>query len=506
VSTRLLLVALVALACASLWGAPAHATRIGHRTILMGAGGSGDSDRAVVSDDGTTVAFDSNSPSLTGTGDRSVRDVFVHVRGEAPRRVSEARDGSGSNGASTAPAISADGFVTAFASTATNLFPDPNGKRDVFARIGIGPVGLISIGADAEPANGASGEPDVSADGTVIVYSSKASNLVRHDTNRVSDIFVLDLKVGVTRRVSQTRSGEGGNGPSSAPAVSPDGRYVSFYSEADNLVPGDRGDVPDVFLADLRTGRIRRVSVSSRERAQNASVEHPFVQISDVSRGGRYVVFDSDADNLVPKDRRHHTDVFLRDVRKGTTQRMSVGRLGESNSDSVYPRITPNGRFVTFESFANNLFPLDSPGASSYLYDRRLRATTLLDVRNSGRPVKRGTSRQLLQRPSVSADGNAASFVTFAGLAGADGNDRADAYLRLTTPARARIRVRHARYRIRVDDPKADLFFCRFKSYAGFCPKTRKLAGLRPGRYTISVRAWAGGMRLGPVARVHFRR
>jgi Tol biopolymer transport system component len=498
---------LAVLTAAALLAAPAGATRIAQRTLLVSSGASGDSQNQVVSDDGGSVAFDTNAPSLTGVHSRSTREVVVDdLEGGGRRVISETPDGSPANGKSTQPALSEDGFIVAYASTATNLFAtDTNGHRDIFFRAGISRSGLASIGYDGSLANGDSSEPDISADGNVIVFTSKASNLVPGDTNNTSDVFVRYVNTGVTKRVSQRQDGTGGNGPSRAPAISPDGRYVSFYSEADNLVGGDRGDLPDVFEADLRTGRIIKVSVSSSGRAQDDAVEPPFVQVSDVSRGGRYVVFDSDADNLVRHDDRKHTDVFLRDTRRHRTVRISAARAGEANSDSVYPRITPDGRFVTFESFANNLFPLDSVGADSFLYDRQTGFTTLLDVDNHGRAAK-GSRPQLLQRPGVSEDGNVAVFSTFFSLAGGDHNRSLDAYVRRTDPARARIRLHGDRYRISVDDPQADLFFCTFKSLSGFCPRSRTIGALPHGHYTLAVRPWGGGLRPGPVARVNFKR
>ena len=191
----------------------------------------------------------------------------------------------------------------------------------------------------------------------------------------MTDVFVRDLLTGATKRVSQSQVGFGGDGASLAPAISPDGRYVSFASSADNLVPGDDEGLPDVFLADLRSGTIKMVSVNNKRQAQDRAVPSPFVQVSDVSRDGKVVVFDSDATNLDPDDRRLHTDVFARDVTRGKTTRLSVAPRREANSDSVYPRITPDGRFVTFESFANNLFPIDASGPDSFLYDRKLRPT-----------------------------------------------------------------------------------------------------------------------------------
>ena len=99
--------------------------------------------------------------------------------------------------------------------------------------------------------NGRSFEPDVSGDGRFVVFTSTADNIVPGDTNGAEDVFVRDLIAGTTRRVSR------GNGASRSPAISPDGRYVSFTSTSSDLVPRDTNKVADVFLADLRENTIR---------------------------------------------------------------------------------------------------------------------------------------------------------------------------------------------------------------------------------------------------------
>jgi hypothetical protein len=506
VTPRLLLPLAVLLAAYAL-AAPTQAARIAERTAGVDRGGRLDSKRAVISDDGSSVVFDSRNANLAPDPNRRVRDVFVRAVASSDTRLISAPPSGGANGSSLAGALSDDGFVVAFESEATNLVAgDTNGRRDVFIRPGVAPVALVSRGHDGAPANGDSGEADLSASGRMMVFSSRASNLVRGDGNGVSDVFVCDLFTGVIRRVSQSANGAGANGSSRAPAISPDGRYVSFYSTADNLTRGDRNDLPDVFLADVESGRVRRVSVSSSERAQNDAVEPPFFQVSDVSRGGRYVVFDSDATNLVRRDRRGHTDVFVRDTRRGRTARASRARRAEANSDSVYPRITPNGRFVTFESFANNLFPTDVPGADSFLFDRALELTALLDVPSSGKVKRPPHRKQLLQRPSLSADGNVAAFTSFARLVGDDRDRAEDTYVRRTAPAVARVRVRRGRYRITADDPRARAFLCRLGRLQGFCKPRGNLAFLPRGRYVFAVRAVGPGMRPGPLARSRFRR
>lgn len=487
---------------------PAAATRIKHRTLEADRNGS--SLRPVIADDGRFLVFDSEATNVSADRNGRYRDVFQRdLKKNTLRLVSTSIFGRAGNGSSIAPATSANGVVVAFESTASNLVKDDiNLRRDVFAGVGRFGIVAVSVSPSGATGRGRSSEADVSSSGALVAFTSNAPNLVRGDRNGESDVFVRDLATSKTILVSRGLRGRPANGPSSAPAISPDGRYVAFFSEADNLVRGDRRDLPDVFLADTSTGRVQRVSVSSGGQEQNESVEPPFVQIADVSRGGRFVVFDSDATNLVRNDARDHTDVFLRDVRKRETTRVSAALDGEANSDSVYPRISPNGRFITFQSFASNLFIVDADGPNSFLFDRRLKLNSILDVTDRGKARRAVTKGHILQRPSVSADGNTTAFTSGARLSTADTGGLPDAYVRRVDPPEARVQVRDTdqRYRIRTDDPRADVLICRIKQFRLLCPPSGSLDFVAPGRYRFFVRPWGAGMRPGRKTSTVFHR
>lgn len=104
--------------------------------------------------------------------------------------------------------------------------------------------------------------PALSGNGRLVAFHASSTNLVPGDTNGVEDVFVRDRRSGVTRRVSVTSRGVQGNSDSTEPAISPDGRFVAFHSRASNLVPGDTNDADDVFVHDLWLRATRRVSVS----------------------------------------------------------------------------------------------------------------------------------------------------------------------------------------------------------------------------------------------------
>ena len=173
--------------------------------------------------------------------------------------------------------------------------------------------------------------------------------------------------------------------------------------------------------------------MDSRGRQQNAAVADPFSQMSDVSRDGRYVVFDSDATNLVRADGNQHTDVFLRDLRRRTTVLVSASSLNvQGNNDSFSPLISANGRIVAFQSLATNMAPGDGPREDVFVRDLAQRTTSVVDVADDGSARAPELVPQLLQRPALSADGRIAAFSSTApNLVPGDTNGREDVFVRL---------------------------------------------------------------------------
>ena len=158
-----------------------------------------------------------------------------------------------------------------------------------------------------------------------MTFWSSASNLVPGDTNQAGDVFVRDLQSGTTQRVSVAADGTQGNGGGDDPAISADGRYVAFDSYASNLVPGDTNDRYDVFVRDLQSRTTQRVSVATDGTQANGDSGSPAI-----SSDGRYVAFSSDASNLVPGDTNGEPDVFVRDLRPGPrppSNRFTISRI-----------------------------------------------------------------------------------------------------------------------------------------------------------------------------------
>jgi Tol biopolymer transport system component len=150
--------------------------------------------------------------------------------------------------------------------------------------------------------------PAISADGRFVAFDSDADNLAFGDTNEVFDVFVKDRQTDILTLVSVDDAGAQGNGDSLRPAISADGRIVAFYSDAANLVAGDTNGATDVFVHNRRSGATRRVSVAPGGGEANGDSVRP-----TLSADGRIVLFESDASNLVAGDSNHFTDVFLND-------------------------------------------------------------------------------------------------------------------------------------------------------------------------------------------------
>lgn len=280
-----------------------------------------------------------------------------------------------------------------------------------------GPIAIVSVNLAGVPGNGDSrdcGESctNLSATGRFVAFTSEATDLVADDHNNRRDAFLRDMSAGVTVRVSVPHAGLGGEADdhSDNPSVSSDGRFVVFDSQAGNLVSGDSNGRRDVFLRDTRSGATVRVSQGLGAEADGAS------QRPCVSDDGRYVGFESFASNLVIGDTNGTVDVFVHDRETGTTERVSVHSSGaEANAGSGNCSMSGDGRIVAFESSATNLIDSDTNMISDiFVRDRDTNTTTRVSVDSSGNQATMGSVGSGSFTPSVSSDGR---FVAFYSLA-----------------------------------------------------------------------------------------
>ena len=346
-------------------GATAPAWAAGRTELVsVGQGGApanGVSHAPAISEDGRFVAFASYATNLVPGDTDGMPDVFVRYR--TTERVSVGPGGVQANGVSDLPSISEDGRFIAFLSTASNLVAgDTNGTGDIFVRHRkAGTTERASLGQGGVQANGDSGSPAISASGRYVAFVSSATNLVAGDTNGAGDVFVHDRQTGRTERVSVGANGVQADGESSGPAISENGRFVAFVSSATNLVPGVDAAGKQVYVRDRKAGTNELASAAPG----GAPADYPAFSAS-ISGDGRFVTFRSDASNLVPPFLdRGITEVYVHDRATGTNE-LAAG-VPSTNESLGPTAVSAGGRFVAFLSTANTLAPGGSGGAPDSL-------------------------------------------------------------------------------------------------------------------------------------------
>lgn len=365
----------------------------------------------VVSTDGRFVVFSSDAADLVADDTNGVSDVFLRDRvlGTTVRISVNKDNGGDASGESHTPSINSSGRFIAFASLADDLVEgDDNAYLDVYVYDRITDTMIRASVADTigEP-NGDSKDPFINGDGRYVTFSSSATNLVPEGANTNVDIYVRDLFLGETTKVSVRPGGVYTTANSWNPAISADGRNVAFTSGDDGLVPGDITGPQDVFVRNLDTWAIERVSVSTAGGESNERNG-----VAATSSDGGVVAWWSRADNLVDGDDNVQDDIFVRDRVAGTTTRVNISSAGEQaiGGGSWHVTVTDDGRFVVFLSDAGNLVDDDLNGYGDvFSHDRR----TGITRRHSLTPS--GVGGDSYSRcPSVTPDGKYIAFESLA--------------------------------------------------------------------------------------------
>jgi Tol biopolymer transport system component len=315
--------------------------------------------------------------------------------------------------------MSPDARFVLFTTSATDVLPGGNPPALIIKDRLTGTAEIVAVGY--------SFDGDISANGRYVVFSSYDA-LVPQDTNGTSDVYLRDRTTRQTVRLSVSATGAQGNGISDIPQITPDGRFVLFASEASNLVPGDTNGEKDVFLRDLQLGTLQRVSLTSTGGQANGSSPH-----GSISADGRYVVFQSAASNLVPRDTNGADDMFVRDRTSGTVERVSVSSSGAEATGGGLGAVTQggsisaDGRFVGFDSYATNLVPGDTNGRSdAFVHDRVTGVTERVSVNSAG-----AQANATVWEGGMSADGRFVVLVSEAtNLVAGDLNGLADLFVR----------------------------------------------------------------------------
>ena len=322
----------------------------------------------------------------------------------------------------TAEAISGNGRYVAFVSNASNLVPgDHDDGPDVFVRdLRTGTTTIASVSSSGLKQKW----PDlktatihyaaISRDGRYVAFDSDATTLATGDTNLAPDVYVHDMETGTTTRVDVSSSGaQAAQGVVDGLAMSADGRYVAFASASPDLVSGDTNGAADVFVRDLANRTTIRASVATSGAEGDDGSGWGF----SLSPTGRWLVFASDATNLVGNDLNRQRDVFVRDLKKHTTELVTVQPdgspvplLGGNSTVSYGPgsSISADGRYVVFGSNSMLLVPNDTNRQNSdwYVRDRVAGRTLRVSVASDG------TDQQIASTANASITPNG-RFVVF---------------------------------------------------------------------------------------------
>lgn len=396
-----------------------------------GAEGDDRSDQPAVSADGRFVAFSSTATNLVAGDTNGVADIFVRDRTSgATTRVSVDSAGAEADWESSAPSLSGDGRYVAFTSVADNLVPgDTNHNDDVFVHDrdpdgngildeGNGVTVRVSVDSNGVEGNNASNPWDwdsdtasnrtISDDGSRVVFWSFASNLVPGDTNGWGDVFVHDLTSGATTRVSVSSTGGEADHESKYPTISNDGAVVAFESDATNLVSGDSNDLLDVFVRDLARGTTTRVSVDS------SGSEFTWWRSSgplSLSAVGDVVVFMGD-------DESGFKNVFIHEQATGLTEQITDYSSGDGGDLAWAPSLSADGIMVAYEYHWHSAFGWPMNGGSIRVFDR---------VNRIVREVAKGLEHSYA--PAMGADGMFVAFGSDGAFVSDDTNGVSDVFV-----------------------------------------------------------------------------
>jgi hypothetical protein len=334
-----------------------------------------------VSNDGRYVAFWSYSPNIVAGDDNGTSDVFLYdATTGVTRLISRNPAGEPANGGSSSPALSANGKFIAYQSVATDLAGGSIASLgDLVYRYNVatGKTILVSKSHTGGLPTDSALTPNISADGRYVAFASRAHDILRGDHNSASDVFRYDATTGTTIKVSQTMAGGETNGFSysgTGGAISGNGRYVAYATDATNMGPVDTDNHPDAYVFDTQTGTTTLVSPGLDGKPAGGVP-------TGISDNGKIVSLWSQAKNLAAGDTDTLPGAFVYNGTTGTVKLLSKASTEWPDGvTAAATSISADGRYVTFDATPVN----NTSGADAYLFDRTTSQTSKLSVAPNG--------------------------------------------------------------------------------------------------------------------------
>ena len=408
--------------------------------VSIGAGnaqGDGAAYGAAVSADGTKVAFAGDIPSF-GTADDLAGTFVRNLSNGTTSHVSRDNAGEVISGGS-AGGVTNDGGVVAFGGQSDDF---GSSESQVFVRLTATnetkPVSVPTGGVPAGPiaSDGRTARGSVSADGGLVVFTSRATGLAGKPFDGRAHAFLRDVRAGTTRMLDLTPTGSPASGELDGLVISADGTTAAFVSEADDLHPDAAGAPAHLFVIDLASGAI---SVADRNTAGQVAggLGEPELSLSD---DGTRVAFTTKAPLDSSVDTNAEFDAYVRDLRTGTVQLASRrdGADGAATTAGVWsPVLSGDGKRVGFNSSDPNLVGGDA-NAKTDAFVRDLAAgSTMLVSRIDGPAGAPGNGASSID--DLSADGSKVSFSTGStNLGNGDTTPNQDVHLRDLTTGQTR--------------------------------------------------------------------
>ncbi len=325
----------------------------------------------------------------------------------------------------------------------TNTFIAPAMSPSVAVTVSTPPPASTSptrvhVTSDGSEAQGQVSDVAISSDGRYVAFSSDAPNLVAEDSNGTTDVFLHDRTTKTTTLISKTASGAAGNGVSSGVSISGDGNRIAFDSSATDLVTNDTNDTMDVFVYDRTSDQMTLVSRKGSEAADSYSY------VPHISEDGSCVAYVSHASNLAGNDNNEKSDVFVTKLSTMSTTLLSTTNSGASgNEESHSPSVSANCALTSFTSEASNLISGDSNYVSDVFVRNIATNSTTLVSRSSGGQLGDDHSAGVSK---LSANGKFVAYPSSASnLVAGDTNGTTDVFVTtLATGATKRVSVNSA--------------------------------------------------------------